>query len=303
MADTRGVRRRFRVHPALAFVVVAWGVNFVAIKSAYTGFTPAAAGLLRYLAMVPLLLLWCWAARVPLRYPPGEFWRTNMAGFWGSGVYMVLFLEGMRLAAPAHAATALATAPILTTLMSVGLGMDRFNWQLAVGSAVAYFGVCFMALAGGSGGQGELLGTALVALSAVFWAWSVICYRRLVAHQAPLQALCLSFPAAMLVMGAYGARPLLATDWSAVPATAWWAMAYLVVVAGVLAFAAYYRGLKDVGPARTSLTQYFIPPTAALAQWLMLGSPPRLSDWVGLGLVAGGVALSASGRTPVKATA
>lgn len=295
--------RRAPIHPALAFVVLAWGANFVAIKFAYLGFSPAAAGLLRYLLMVPLMLAWAWSAGVPLRYPKGEFWRTNLAGFWGSGVYMVLFLEGMRLASPAHAATALATAPILTTVFSVLLGHDRFTWRLAAGSAVAYSGVCCMALLGGEGKQGELLGTALVALSAVFWAWSVVCYRNLVERQAPLQALVLSFPAAMLVMGAYGARPLLATDFSAVPAAAWWAMGYLVVVAGVLAFAAYYRGLADVGPATTSLTQYLIPPTAALAQWALLGVPLRWAEWAGLALVAAGVALAARGRERVRASA
>lgn len=283
------------IHPALAFVVLAWGLNFTAIKFVYLGFTPAAGGLFRYLLMAPLLVAWCLVAKVPLRYPQGKWLQTNMAGFWGSGVYMVVFLEGMRTANPAHAAAALATAPVWVILFSALTKYDRLTWRLGIGSVVAYLGVFVMSLAGG-GSSGEIVGTVLVAVSAVVWAWSVICYRRLMPEQEPLQALVLSFPGALAVMAFYGFVPLLRTDLTAVPADAWWAMGYFAVVAGVLAFAAYYRGLRDVGPAMTSLTQYFIPPTAALGAWLVMANPIGWPEAVGLLLVSAGTYISASGR-------
>lgn len=289
------------IHPALAFVILAWGLNFTAIKLVYLGFSPAAGGLLRYFLMVPLLLAWCFIAKVPLKYPRGKVMQTNLAGFWGSGVYMVVFLEGMRLANPAHAAAALATAPVWTVIFSALTKHDILTWRLGLGSMIAYVGVFTMSVAGGSE-RGELLGTVLVAVSAIVWAWSVICYRRLMPEQQPLQALTLSFPGAMLVMGAYGLMPLVQTDFTAVPERAWWAMAYFAVVAGVLAFAAYYRGLKDVGPATASLTQFFIPPTAAIGAWLLLANPIGWPEWLGLGLVTLGTYVCSAGRRqPVPA--
>jgi len=283
------------LHPSLVFVILAWGLNFTAIKFVYQGFSAPASGLLRYLLMVPLLVVWCWAAKVPLRYPKGKFIETNVAGFWGGGAYMVVFLEGMRTANPAHAAAALATSPVWTILFSALTKHDQLTWRLGVGSLIAYGGVVTMSVGGGEGGGGAV-GTALVAASGVIWAWSVICYRRLMPEQQPLQALTLSFPAAMLVMAVYGLVPLARTEFASVSPTAWWAMGYFVVVAGVLAFGAYYRGLRDVGPAMTSLTQFVIPPMAAIGGWVLLGDPVKALEWVGLALVAFGSYVCTSGR-------
>jgi drug/metabolite transporter (DMT)-like permease len=274
------------------FVVLAWGLNFSVIKLAYAEIAPAAVGLVRYLLMVPLLVLWCRFAGVSLRYARGTQWKVNLAGLLGSGLYMVLFLEGMKTASPAQAAIALAVAPVVTTLLSVAIGQDRFTWRLLAGSVVAFGGVGLVVLGGASEPHGSVTGALLVALSAVVWAASILVYRPLLASQPPLGVLTLSFPGALAAMVPYGIGPTLGTDWTSVGAVGWLAMAYLVVVAGTAAFAAYYKGLADVGPARTSMTQYFVPPTAALGAWAILGQRPGWSVWAGLAVVIGGVALA-----------
>ena len=63
-------------------------------------------------------------------------------------------------------------------------------------------------------------------------------------------------------------------------------------MAGVGAFAAYYKGLADVGPARASLAGYFIPPTAAIFSAIVLHEWIGVSEIVGLVIVVAGVALA-----------
>ena len=277
-------------HPALVFMVVAWGLNFSVIKVAYGEVAPAAVGLTRYLFMAPLLVAWCLAAKQSLKYPPGMFWRLNLAGFVGSGAYMVLFLEGMRTAPAAIGAIALATAPIMATALSVGLKQERFTWKLVIGSLIGFLGVAICVLGGEHKAGGELTGALLVVGSAALWAVSIVLYRPILGKIEPLRTLTLSFPGALLALVPYGWAATIHTDWSKVSPTGYGALAYLVVVAGVLAFAAYYRALKDVGPARTSLAQYFVPPTAAVFAVFLLDDKIDWREMVGLGVVIAGVA-------------
>jgi drug/metabolite transporter (DMT)-like permease len=76
-------------------------------------------------------------------------------------------------------------------------------------------------------------------------------------------------------------------------------MGYLVVFAGIGAFAAYYKGLADVGPTKTGMTQFFIAPTAALFDWLVFRGPFVAMQAVGMAVVIAGT-LVASGRLVVE---
>lgn len=286
------LRPRWLPHPALVFVVLAWGLNFSVIKLIYHEVSPPAVGLLRYLLMLPLLLLWCRLAGQSLRYPKGEFLKFNLAGFVGSGAYMVLFLEGMHSSPAALGAIALATAPVMVTGLSVWAGQDKFTWRLLVGVLVAFGGVAISVF-----GQSELrpegstTGALLVLASAAFWAVSVVLYRSLLVRHQPVRVLALSFPGALVALLPYGYSAMATTEWSKVTWRGWSEMAYLVLVAGVGAFAAYYKGLADVGPARTSMTQFFVPPVAAVFSAFVIPESLDLAEIIGLVIVIAGVVL------------
>lgn len=281
---------RFLPHPALVFVVLSWGLNFSVIKLAYRDFSAPAVALLRFLGMVPFLLL---AVRLTggSLVPKSRAMRTRLlwGGFLGSGAYMILFLEGMARTGAAQGAITLATAPIWISLFAVLLGQEESRWTLAIGSLLAFLGVAVVVLAGGNGAGGTILGTILVLASAVVWAVSVVVLRPALAETDAISALTIGFPMAGLVLIPYGARAVYETDWAAVTGVGWVSLAYLVIVAGVLAFAAYYRGIAVVGPARTSMTQFFIPPTAAFFAWVVLGQPLNIWQLVGLAIVVLGV--------------
>lgn len=277
-------------HPALVFVVLAWGFNFAVIKIAYHDFSPPALALIRFLGMWPVLLGATWLLGGTFRYPAGpDRTRIIWAGFLASGLYMVLFLEGMQRSGAAQGAITLATAPIFIGLFGVLAKQEPFRWQLLIGSLTAFVGVAIVVLAGNGKVEGTLLGTLLVLASAVVWAWSVIVMRPLLTDAAPVSVLTLSFPGAAIALIPYGGLAVWRTDWSKVSGAGWLALAYLVLVAGVLAFIAYYRGIAEVGPNRTSMTQFFIPPTAAVGAWILLGQPITLGQAFGLAVVILGV--------------
>ncbi|HXH61755.1 MAG TPA: EamA family transporter, partial [Fimbriimonadaceae bacterium] len=58
---------------------------------------------------------------------------------------------------------------------------------------------------------------------------------------------------------------------------------------------AYYRGLADVGPAKTGMVQFFIPPTAAFFAWAVFGGSFVPLQAIGMAIVVLGTLVS-SGR-------
>ncbi len=275
--------RRNLPHPALVFVVVAWGLNFSVIKHALEGLEPSVVALTRYLAMMAVLWVSCIALRIPLKYPKGQFWTFMFAGFLANGIYMICFVEGMQRAGAVQGAIVLATAPVWTALFAIMKKQDVFSPHLAIGGGLAFAGAVIAIVAGEGEVGGSTLGAILVLVSAILWSWSVVLMRPLVVEGSPYAAFTLTFPGGIVALLPYGLFATIQTDWSAVKPEFYWSMTYLVFIAGVGAFAAYYKGLADVGPTKTSMVQFFIPPMAAVFSWLVLGG--EFNPWTAVGLL------------------
>jgi drug/metabolite transporter (DMT)-like permease len=286
---------RWLPHPALVFVVLAWGVNFSVFKEVLREMEPSVAALVRFVVMIAVITVSCWVLRIPLRYPSGQLWRFAFAGFLANGLYMAVFVEGMRTAGATQGAIVLATAPIWIALFAILGRQESFSWRLLTGGVVAFVGAVTTIVAGGGAVGGSMVGALLVLVSAVIWAWSVVLMRPLVIEGSPYAVFALTLPWGAIALVPFGASATLRTDWSSVGPWGWWGLAYLVLFAGIGAFAAYYRALADVGPTKTGMTQFFIAPTAALFEWLVFGGPFVPMQAVGMAIVICGT-LVASGR-------
>lgn len=76
------------------------------------------------------------------------------------------------------------------------------------------------------------------------------------------------------------------------------AIGYTAVFASLLAYLAWNNGVKVVGAARASLTNYTMPVFTALLGWLLLGEQLEGYHWLGAALIVGGLLL---GTRPAKA--
>ncbi len=277
------------LNPYMLFVVLAWGANFSMIKLTLEDFASPATALLRYLWMLPVLVIACRIMGISLKVTRDQLKRLLFAGFIASGVYMIFFLQGMETASPAQGAIALATAPIFISLFAILLKQESFRWGLLAGLVIAFAGVILVALGGGAAAGGSTMGTAIVLCGAVVWAWSVVLMKPLVETIHPFAAMTISAFGAAFALVPYGGYSLMQTDWASVTPKGWGGMAYLAFVAGAMAFSAYYKALQDLGPARTGMIQYLIPPTAAVLSWFIMGEPVSLLRWIGLVVVLAGV--------------
>lgn len=278
-------------NPALTVTVVTWGFNFVAIKLAYRDVAPPAVSIVRFLAMLPLLAALTLLAGDSLRYPKGQVLRYLWAGFLFGGVYMVLFLEGMRQASPAEGSIALATIPIWTTMIAAFRGQETLSPRLVAGVGLGFIGVAVVIAGGPHGLSIGSLGTAWVLAAALVWSYSVTLMQPLLVERSPYSVTTLALPGAALALIPYGALATARQDWAAVSLIGWASLSYMVVLAGVLGFATFYLGVRQVGPARSSMVQYFIPFIAAASGWWVLGTPMTWVQGIGFAVVLVAMAL------------
>lgn len=288
-------------HPGLFFVVLAWGLNFSVIRESYKSFSPEAVAVLRWAGMVPWMYFLAKLAKQDLAMDKPTKWKVWFAGFLSSGVYMAVFVAGMANTSATQGSIALATAPIWITWFAMGLRQEAFRWSAVFGPLVAFSGVVLVISKAGPG-QGTIQGTALCLLSAVIWAASVVYLRPILKEQPALKVMTVSLPAAGLAVVPYGMAGVLRVDWAHVTPLGWACMAYLVLVAGSLAFVAYYKTIEDLGPARAGIAQFLVPPTAMVIESCVHWRLPVWTQVVGVGVVLVGVWLSTRTRRPEPVT-
>lgn len=283
-------------HPALLFVGVAWGMNFVVLKLAYAEFEPATLALLRFLCMLPLLFLVARLMRSEVKVPREQWGRFALGGFLSSGVYMVLFMEGTSRVSPAQGAIMLATAPIWIGLFAILTRQEHFRWPLVWGLLAAYAGVTLVVLGDGKELGGSWLGITMTLGSAVVWAVSVIIMNPLLTERPAVGVFAKALPAAGLVLVPYGIQSMVSMDYSTVTPTGWFALSYLVLVAGVAAFVVYYIGVQAVGPAQAGMMQYIVPVVTVIGQFVVFGMALTWLQALGVAIVLFGVMMANRAR-------
>lgn len=275
----------------LAFVVLTWGFNFVCVKLAFQEWSPPALMLARYLLQLPFFIGLLLVAGSGFSAPKKLWPRILLSGCLASGVYMVLFMEAMKRMGSAQGAVTMATTPLFIALLSAVTGGDKLSRNWSIGTFLAFTGVVFSNLDGllATGANSTWLGFILMLTAALVWAVGVIVIRPVIAELGSIKGMALTMPGAMIVLLPYGIWSLVHTPFGSFSPTGWWTLAYLVVVAGALAFMFYYYAIEQLGPARATVTQYLIPPTAAVFAWIIFGSEFKAFQWVGLVLALVGV--------------
>jgi drug/metabolite transporter (DMT)-like permease len=84
---------------------------------------------------------------------------------------------------------------------------------------------------------------------------------------------------------------------------AWASIGYLSFFGTVLGFVWYYEGIAKIGAAKASLFINFVPISAILIAYLVLGEPLTLSLFIGALLVGFGVYLTNSAGTAISSPA
>ena len=86
-----------RPNPFLLVTMLFWGFNFISLKILFPVMEPAAILFWRYFAMGGILVAICQLTGNSLKIPRDYRNRILFAGFNSMGLYMIFFMEGVKL--------------------------------------------------------------------------------------------------------------------------------------------------------------------------------------------------------------
>lgn len=285
----------------LAMASLFWAGNSL-VARAFTGAIPPMS-----------LAFWRWAVALAILLPlvGPSLWRhrhnLRQAG-WRLWVLAALAITTynclLYTAAQSTAAINLSlvsTCLPLATFIGAGLLLGEWPARKAwLGLLLALLGLLWLiaqgnwqVLASLSFAEGDLL----MVLATLDWALYSLLLRRWSSH---FQLPPLTLLGALVLLGLLMLAPLYAWElWQGVrfePSLAnLSAIGYTALFASVLAYQLWNIGLRELGPARTAMSNYLMPVFTAILGWLLLGESLQGYHWVGGALIVSGLLLAGRG--------
>lgn len=281
------------IYLKLFLTAVFWGGTFVAGRILAADVSPFCAAFFRF-AIAAVFL-----AAIVLKFEgglpklkPRQVIPVILLGMTGVFAYNGFFFTGLRYIPAGRASLIIALNPIAISALSALIFKERFTWVKALGVLLSVTGALIVISNGhleliwkGGIGTGEWMILGCVAS----WVSYSLIGKSVMGEMTPLAAVCyatlvgaaaLFFPAA--------ASGMFREMWHYGPGD-WASFFYLGFFGTVLGFFWYYDGIRSIGPAKASVFINFVPVSAIVLAYFILGEEVTVSLFVGAVLVIGGV--------------
>lgn len=264
-----------------------------AISSTLTAAPLCTAQAVRYVLAAIILVSLARLLRVRVARPRGAEWLW-LAGTSVSGLVLfnIAVVRGVAHAQPAMIAVAVACVPVLLGVFGPLLQGQRPHRRIVAAAAVVTVGAVLVEGAG----HADVAGAAWAVLALVCEAgFTLLAVPVLGRHG----AWGVSVHTVWMGSVMFGALGLVGEGPSAVTrltVTDLAAVAYLALLVTVAAFLLWYSAVSALGPARAGLITGIAPVSAALAGLALGIRNPNLLMWLGIAVVAAGLALGLRSR-------
>jgi drug/metabolite transporter (DMT)-like permease len=277
----------------LILMATIWAVNFSVIKYATQVLSPLAFTGLRVAIAATLLLAIAFAQRRP--WPPRrDIIALMMLGVIGNGIYQIFFVEGLSRTKVGNAVLIVAASPAFIAIASRIKGIERVRRRTLAGVALSIFGVAIVVYGSARTDHrtATLIGTLLVFCGVLCWSTFTVFLQPLAVRTDPIQLSGLTMSGGVLALLFATPKAIAATDWSTIGPAAWASLLYASVVSMVIAYLFWYRGLRVLGPTRTSVYGNLQPVIAIIVAWIFLHESPTIWQGVGTGTIMTGIYLT-----------
>jgi drug/metabolite transporter (DMT)-like permease len=252
------------------------------------------------LALVRFVLAAAVHAAVLVRLRP-RLARRDLLGLSGLGVLavavnQVLFLAGLALSTPGHAALLYALTPLFVFGIEWARRTERATPQKVAGIIVAFAGTLVVlagrGLLGLAGARDALTGDLLLLGAVVAWAFYAVGGKAYAARYGGLVTGSATLVAGTLLCAPVGAVFLHVQRFARMTPAGLVALGYLVVVTSVVAWLIYYWALGRAEASRVAVWSNLQPVLTALLAWAMYGESLTAPFVGGGALVVAGVVLA-----------
>jgi drug/metabolite transporter (DMT)-like permease len=274
---------------ALVVACFLWGISFVIVKRALDDATPLAFAALRFGIGAALLA------------PFAHLGRRFSARELGAGLLLAALLgfgflfqtTGLVWTTPSRSAFIVAISSVLAPAMAAVALRERPGWPLVTAVLLAALGTYWLT-APDAGGLNR--GDVLTLATAVLFGVQIVATTALSRRYDPLRLVWLQI-AGTAVLGAAGAALF---EQSSIHWTREfdWSLAYTAVGPTVAALLLQMLAQRHMSSARAALLFCFETLFAATCSWLVLGERLSAEQWLGGGLILGGMVLAELPNAP-----
>lgn len=268
-----------RAHWATLSANLLFGINFSVVKFISPQLiAPFALNLVRVLvtaALFWLLLRW---QPVKISIRRSDWPRFIICALTGVTINQLLFIKGLTLTTPIHAALLMLATPVFIQLLAWLLGQEVLRWVRLVGLALAIGGATWLVLTreNSAVASNMLLGDILVLINAVSYSFYFILVKPLMQRYSPLHIIRWLF-----TLGAFFMLPLCwsdfsSTNWTSFTLPHWGALSFVVLGATFFAYLFTIYGLQYLSATATGAYIYLQPLFSAVVAMVFLGEEPAL---------------------------
>ncbi len=281
-----------------------WGGTFIAGRVLARTMDPYTASFLRFsTASIMLIFL----IRIREGYLPGlkarQILPIVLLGLTGVFTYNIFFLSGLKTVTAGRASLIIALNPIGISLLSSLIFKEKLTFLKLAGILTSVTGAFIVITYGDLSsvfenplGIGELFIFGCVAS----WVTYSLIGKMVLSGLSPVVSVGYSALAGTLFLFMPAVYHGLFSELLHHSPEEWVSVLYLSIFGTVLAFIWYYQGLKTVGPMKSSVFINFVPVSAIILAFLILGEPVTFSLISGAGLVICGVLLTNFSNLIVK---
>lgn len=278
----------------------AFGLSFVATKTALRGFEPLLLALLRF-ALAGAILWVVWRLRPSReRVTRRDLARLALIGFVSLTVYFSFENTGIARTSASEAAILIATIPIFVAVLGIFSRDERTNARQWAGILLSFGGIVALVLAAGAAAGGSLAGNLLVLAASLSAAVYSLLARRLLVSRSALFVTAWQNLFGALFMAPLALVEALVAGVRRPTAEAAAGVVFLTLVCSIVAYLLLNYAFRFLPANRVSVFINLTPIVAVASAYVLLGERLTLAQGVAAVVVVAGVWLTNSGGRAVR---
>lgn len=283
-------------HIALIFTNIFFAINLSAVKHLTNNNLVQAFGLNVVRVGVSVLLFWALYLLKPvnIKIDKADRMRLFLCAVSGIAINQLLFIKGLSLTYPIHAALLLLITPILIVFIAAWLLKERLGILKLIGLALGISGALVLVLAKDSTGNGNnvLLGDLFIIINAISYTIYFIIVKPLMLKYNAVVVLRWVFTIGLVFVLPFGWIEFTEIPWLKYNAIDFTSMGLIVITGTFLAYLFNLYGIKILGPSVAGFYIYTQPVFAALIAMFFLHEQLELYKILAAVLIFSGVYLA-----------
>jgi drug/metabolite transporter (DMT)-like permease len=215
-------------------------------------------------------------------------------GVLGTGLYQLFMIEGLARTRAGTTALILSSGPAFVALFGRLLGVERITPRGMLGIALSMTGIAFVALTqpGALTTPVALFGSALVLLGCICWSLFAVLIKPYANRLDGRVVTAITIVGGTVPLSLLALPGVGSIAWDELSLGTWGAIVYAGLASMVIAYLFWNRGVRLLGPTRTSMFGNLQPIFALVAARVMLGEKPGVWQLLGAAAIIAGVLLT-----------